>query len=183
MLSFWMYKNECLNIYAILRLCVLYHVLFLAIIAPWINLIDYSTATAILPLRKACILIDVDIPNCQTCCVLWCLLHISFIRQWASCLKLGFEILSSSTHLHSCLSQQLIIWGVEWRWWWWWYEAIIVLCMHVVTTCPYDLFFIICFIFIPLLVTLNETATSRDDSRARFSLWIYYLCFGFLQTA
>lgn len=101
MLSFWMYKNECFNIYAILRLCVLYHVLFLAVIAPWINLIDYSTATAILPLRKACILIDVDIPNCQTCCVLWCLLHISFIRQWASCLKLGFEILSSSTHLHS----------------------------------------------------------------------------------
>lgn len=50
-------------------------------------------------------------------------------------------------------------------------------------TCPYDLFSIICFIFIRLLVTLNETATSRDDSRACFSLWVYYLCFGFLQTA
>lgn len=32
------------------------------------------------------------------------------------------------------------------------------------------IFFIVCFIFIPLLIPLNETATSRDDSRACFSL-------------
>lgn len=56
-------------------------------------------------------------------------------------------------------------------------------CWEHFATYPYDLFFIICFIFIPLLITLNETATSRDDSRACFSLWVYYLCFGFLQTA
>ena len=50
-------------------------------------------------------------------------------------------------------------------------------------TCPYDLFFILYFMFMPLLITLNETAPSRDDSRACFSLWVYYLCFGFLQAA
>lgn len=34
----------------------------------------------------------------------------------------------------------------------------------------YDLYFIICFVFVPLLVTLTETATSRDGSRACLSL-------------
>lgn len=46
--------------------------------------------------------------NCQTCCVPWCLLHISFVCWKASCLKLNFEVQNSSPHLPA-LSQELTV--------------------------------------------------------------------------
>lgn len=80
----------------------------------------------------------------------------------------------------------LFLW-IEW-WWQWWhgtghYSVVRAAQWEHFATCRCNMFFIICFIFTPLLITLNETATSRDDSRACFSLWVYCLCFGFLQTA
>lgn len=114
-------------------------------------------------------------PSWWTRCALWWLSPMSFVRQEASWDSRELKAPPLLSFLATCY---FCGWGhgsrgggarAAWR-------------GHF-ATCPHDSFFMMCFVFVPLLVTLNETAASRDDSRACFSLWVYYLCFGFLQAA
>lgn len=162
MLSFWIYKNEWLNICYTKALCSL----------PCIVLTGIGSHT--------------ELPD-----VLCAVVPVAYIicMPISKLFKVEFwdpKQLTSSPFL-TFPSNLLFLWVK------WWVAAVVVAQGHYSVVCavrwehfatfPYDLSFILCFIFIPLLITLNETAPSRDDSRACFSLWVYYLCFGFLQAA